>query len=330
MAMVLSSRYASPRDFYISRFMRIFPPYWIVLAGTVVLSVASGLFFRQWLLLDPYVSHPFVRNGAIGVFLAASFNLTLIGQDWIMFLSNDVHHSLHLTTNFWNDLSPLYQYLLVPQCWSIGVELSFYACAPYLNRMHSHWLIIIATGALGARLYSYQYLGLAHDPWNYRFFPFEISLFIFGMLGYRLYMHAARHRPSERFRCSSRTSYFFCAVILLFVLYISAKATGFVSHYVGHEVGPLITYPFLIIGIPLLFFAFGNQKDDRLVGELSYPIYLVHFTVISINSILLSYWKLPSMVGIASAFVSIALAAIFYFAFIMPLDKRRHYATVVH
>src|SRR5665213_1487559 len=105
MAMVLSTRYANSRDFYLSRFMRIFPPYWLVLAATLVLSAASGLFFDRWLLLRTYINHPFQHNGTTGVLLAAASNLTLIGQDWVMFLQHDFGRALQFTGNFWNDPS---------------------------------------------------------------------------------------------------------------------------------------------------------------------------------------------------------------------------------
>ncbi|HEY3932799.1 MAG TPA: acyltransferase family protein, partial [Verrucomicrobiae bacterium] len=187
MAMVLSSRYATVRAFYESRFLRIFPPYWIVLIATFVLSVTGGLLFHKWLLLKPYAIHPFDHNGATGVLLAAFSNITLFGQDWVMFLSQHSGHPIRFAGDCLHDASPLWHYLLVPQCWSIGVELTFYAFAPYLNRLRSRWLVLIALGTLAMRLFAYSHIGLAFDPWDYRFFPFEISLFLFGMLGYRLY-----------------------------------------------------------------------------------------------------------------------------------------------
>jgi peptidoglycan/LPS O-acetylase OafA/YrhL len=328
MAMVLSSRYATPRDFYVSRFLRIFPTYWIVLAATFVLSAASGLLFHKWLLLKPYAAHPFDHNGATGILLAAFSNITLFGQDWVVFLSQHSGHPIRFTGDCLHDVSPLWHYLLVPQCWSIGVELTFYAFVPYLNRLRSRWLAFIALGALAMRLFAYSHIGLAFDPWDYRFFPFEISLFLFGMLGYRLYARSKPYHPPQRFRCVSGFSYLIGAVTLLLLFYIHVRMVDCLGHVIGPELGVLITYPFWILGIPILFFAFGNQKIDRIIGELSYPIYLVHWIVIDIMGFLLIHFRLGMEIqGVISALVSIILAGILYRVFIAPLDKRRHILT---
>ncbi|HEY3932039.1 MAG TPA: acyltransferase, partial [Verrucomicrobiae bacterium] len=77
----------------------------------------------------------------------------------------------------------------------------------------------------------------------------------------------------------------------------------------------------------VLFFAFGNQKMDRIIGELSYPIYLLHMIVIDMIGFLLPRFGLVREIGIISALVSIILAAILYRVFIAPLDKKRHILT---
>src|SRR5665213_1124577 len=330
MAMILSTRYAKPRDFYLSRFLRIFPPYWIVLLATIIVSVAGGLFFNRWLLLRAYISYPLDHNGAAGVVITALSNFTLIGQDWIMFLQHDAGQSLHFTANFWNDPSPLWHYLLAPQCWSIGVELTFYALAPFLNRLRTRWLVCIAVGGFGARLMAYRYLGLTHDPWSYRFFPFEISLFLFGMLGYRLYLSTVPNHPPQEWRCVSRLSYLIGAAVLLLLLYIHIRVTGYFAHLIGPGLAGLISYPFLIVGIPALFFVFGHHKFDRLIGELSYPIYLLHYVVIVVVATLLASFGMGKGLGVISALVSLGLAALFYRVFIARLDRKRHVLTVTN
>jgi peptidoglycan/LPS O-acetylase OafA/YrhL len=328
MALVLSTRYDKAREFYVSRFLRIFPPYWIVLLGTVVISVGSGLLFDRWLLLRAYISHPLDHNGAGGLFVAALSNVTLLGQDWIMFLQHDVGQSLHFTANFWNDNNPLWHYLVIPQSWSIGVELTFYACAPFLNRLRSGWLISIALVAMVARLCAYRFLGLAHDPWDYRFFPFELSLFLFGMLAYRLYMRILPRLPSQKGRSVSSLSYIIGAASLLLLMYLDLRLVGYFGNLIGPEYAMLITYPLMILLIPVLFFAFGNHKFDRLIGELSYPMYLVHYMVIVLVATLLASLKTDKGLGISSAVASLAVAALFYWTFIVRLDRKRHRMTV--
>jgi len=327
MAMVLSTRYSNPRDFYLSRFLRIFPTYWIVLASTFVLSMAGGLIFNRWLMLRTYASHPFAHNGTFGVLLATLFNFTLIGQDWIMFLKHDAGQSLQVTSKFWNDPSPLYWYLLIPQAWTIGVELTFYAIAPYLNRLSSRWLGGVALGAFASRLISYQYLGMDHDPWDYRFFPLEIGLFLFGMLAYRLYSQMSSHPAFRRWRSASPLSYVAGAAALLMLMNLHLRAVQFLGRVTSPHVAGLIASPVFILGIPILFLAFGKNRFDRLVGELSYPVYLVHLLVLVVIANALAFRPGAALARIA-ALASIAFAAVLYAVFIAPLDRKRHNLTV--
>jgi peptidoglycan/LPS O-acetylase OafA/YrhL len=323
MAMVLSSRYAKPRDFYLSRFLRIFPPYWLVLAATFVLSLAGGLFFDRWLMLRTYINHPFEHNGVAGILLSVLLNLTLIGQDWLMFLKHDIGHALQFTADWSTDPSPLWRYLVLPQSWTIGVELTFYALAPFLNRLRSGWLVAIVACSFAARLGAYRYLGLAHDPWEYRFFPFEIGLFLFGMLGFRLYAKFSADQSFLRWQALSRLSYIAGAVVLLIIMYFHVWLVQFLERLIDPHLAVLVTYPLFIIAIPVLFLVSGKNGIDRLIGEMSYPVYLVHYLVIVVVANLLNIGP-GAELGRISAVASVVLAALMYRKFIAPLDRKRH------
>ncbi|HEY3853562.1 MAG TPA: acyltransferase [Verrucomicrobiae bacterium] len=323
MALVLSTRYSKARDFYVSRFLRIFPTYWVILLGTVVVSLAGGLLFNRWLMLSRYVSHPLAHNGLSGVSLAALFNLTIIGQDWIMFFKQDPGQSLQVTLKFWTFPNPLYWYLLLPQAWTLAVELTFYAIAPYLNRLRSSWLIGLTIGALVLRFICYQYLGTATVPWTYRFFPLQIGFFLCGMLAYRLYVRMSPHPSLQRWRSTSWRSYIVGCAILLAFLYLHARAFEFLKSVASEHVAGLVTSPVFILAIPILFLAFEKHKFDRLTGEMSYPVYLVHFLVLVVIGSALGIQPGVALAR-AAALASIILAAILYAVFIVRIDIRRH------
>jgi len=323
MAMVLSSRYSKPCDFYVSRMMRIFPPYWITLVVTLLLCTTTGLFFHQWLLLKPYV-HALTHNGVLGVVLSAAANLTLIGQDWIMFLSHDLGQPIHLTGNFRSDANPLWHYLIVPQCWSIGLELTFYSVAPYLNRLRTRWLGVLAFSALFARLFCYVHMEGAFDPWTYRFFPFELSLFLWGMLGYRLYLWTAPRHPSDNFRCKSGLGYFFGIILMVVLFYLQKGALDYFVRLIGYEFSILISYMLWALIVPVLFFVFGSQRCDRVIGELSYPIYLVHYVIIAVVGYLFYCLEITQGFGVYCAVASIVVSIVLYKFVVIPLDQKRH------
>lgn len=327
--MVLSSRYAKAKDFYVSRALRIFPPYFVALIGTIAACLLTGVLFQNWMWLTAYAAHPLSHNGEAGVAIAAASNLSLFGQDWMLFLSQDLGQPLSFTSDFRTNQSPLWRYLLVPQCWSVGIELMFYLVSPVLNRLSSFSLTIIAVCALAARWFCYSQLGLDHDPWTYRFFPFESSLFIFGMLGYRLYLRmsvaSASHHPCS----TSRGRYIINAAILVLLLAVHAHLVSFVARFAGVEITHLIFYPLWVPVIAFLFLKFGSQRDDRFIGELSYPIYLVHEIVITLVFLAMRIFSIPqsidiSYAAVASAAISIVISLLFYRLLISPLDRRRH------
>jgi peptidoglycan/LPS O-acetylase OafA/YrhL len=278
-------------------------------------------------MLRPYANHPFAHNGAAGVSLAALFNITVIGQDWIMFLKQDSGQALQLTTHFWTDHNPLYWYFVLPQAWTIGLELTFYAIAPNLNRLGTIWLGAAALVGFAARLISYQFLGMDHDPWDYRFFPLEIGLFLFGMLAYRLYARMSSHPAFQRWQSTTWQSYLAGAAVLLILMYIHVRAVEFLGRITSPHIAALITCPLFILLIPALFLAFGKNKFDRLIGEMSYPVYLVHFIALVVIANLVT---IAPGAGLArmTALASLCMAELLYAILIAPIDTRRHEISV--
>lgn len=152
MQFVLSTKYSSRRTFYVSRSLRIFVPYFSVLGFVVLVSAVFGATTGDWLALRAYAQNE-AQNGALGISLTALSNLTVFFQDWVMFFKHDAGESLRFTTNFWNSPSPLWNYLLIPQCWSIGVELTFYLIAPFAaQRLGTQWLLGAIVLSLAARI----------------------------------------------------------------------------------------------------------------------------------------------------------------------------------
>ncbi len=324
MALILSNGYPAPGRFYISRFLRIFPAYWIVLFCVCISSVVMKLVSGSWLFLTPFVDHPLARNGAAGFLFALSSNLTLFGQDWVMFLQHDAGTSFGFTHDFWLNRSPLWQYLLVPQCWSIGVELSFYLVVPYLRHLSAYALAVCIALGLAFRWIVSQRLGLFQDPWDYRFFPFELPIFMLGMLGYHLYA-----RFASRFNVTwlvDGIGRYLCAVaVLLALLRVHALAVDRLASRLEYHLAVLLTYPFWAVILVVLFMIFRRQPYDRFIGELSYPIYLVHYAVIG------GLWPIfearaisPEHMGEMAAIVSIVLAVLLRLLFLKRIDEKRH------
>src|SRR6266853_4369054 len=108
-------------------------------------------------------------------------NLTLLFQDWFLFLRFD-HGWLVPTTNYSIWPNQLWLFLLVPQCWSLGVELTFYLIAPFACR---HWQSVAMLFGFGlASRAILAWFVPSGDPWTYRFAPTEMMMFAVGGLAY--------------------------------------------------------------------------------------------------------------------------------------------------
>jgi peptidoglycan/LPS O-acetylase OafA/YrhL len=82
--------------------------------------------------------------------------------------------------------------------------------------------------------------------------------------------------------------------------------------------------------LPLIFFVFGNHPIDRIIGEFSYPIYLVHFFVLQATTNALHLIKVNSLhpASVICAIVSIVISSALYRFLIVPLDRKRHALTI--
>jgi peptidoglycan/LPS O-acetylase OafA/YrhL len=167
--------------------------------------------------------------------------------------------------NFNNSELPLWHMLLVPQAWSLGIEVTFYLLAPMLCKVKSANIVILGVLLSIARFCGLLF-GLNQDPWTYRFFPFELPLFLFGIILYRLRAH-------------TQTSRQIGLVKIYILLIISYIAFPFISTRFNINRSWQLLSLIIITSLVILW---GQQSTrDKKFGELSYPIYISHVLVIS-------------------------------------------------
>lgn len=268
MAMVLTDRYTGPgalQRFYTSRLLRLFPAYWIACIAAVV--VFAVLHATHNVLVPPFnwwTSHwTSVSWSSVG--LLTFSNVFLVGQDWLMFAavnpeSGNLVRSMDLSGSM-----PAHKFLVIPQCWTVALELTFYAIAPFLVRRRTVELVVFTGILLTIRQLCIFELGFEMDPWTYRFFPFELPLFIFGVLSFRFMQVLTKSTVKSREVGS--------------LVLISMAVCLFAWPYVptSPSFGAIPPFYFIFaLCIPVLFELTKNSKLDRYLGEMSYPIYLTH------------------------------------------------------
>ncbi|MDE5440109.1 acyltransferase family protein [Bradyrhizobium sp. CSA207] len=286
MQMVLSQRYASAGAFYLSRAVRIFPTYWIVAALTLALWPANGF-------------HHIASLGWQPAILVFASSILIFLQDTLLFLGVD-HGELFFTADFHSTAPQLSSYLIVRPSWTLALELYFYLLAPSLARLGRSSLGVVALILTGARLAAYA-AGLDHDPWFYRFFPFELPLFVLGMLSFRLFSRI----ETLPFAKSKAVALVAIAGLIVLGQWFAVNVPvqyGFVVATAAAAVAPVA------------FAAFKDVSIDRFVGDLSYPIYLVHFPIIQFLSD-----RYAVVVG-----VSLLVSCLIIVGLERPLDRLRH------
>jgi len=324
MSLVLAGRYNSLKTFYASRALRIYVPYFFLLALIVGWSVISGWWQGKWLSLEAYSLSPFERNDAAAVILAAGTNLTILGQDVLHFLNGAKGHFLRFTFAEESTGIPLWQFTVMPQAWAVSLELTFYFLVPFLAKLRWVGLAVLALGGLFLRVIAYEGFGLNQDPWIYRFFPFELPIFIFGMLAHELYRRRDQLTTKVE-EIGNRAPYIVTVLVLLVIMSLMSYLVNLISGLVGWHYAVflnLLTFP---LWLGLAFAWTKNNRLDRTLGELSFPVYLNHFIVIqTFDAYDWNRWIPEVLRGEAILFLSLGLAWVFYAYWLKPFEAWRH------
>lgn len=287
MTMILNEKYIGKNQswklFITNRFLRLYPIYLSVFLLTIILCLINGYFNGDYLRLTNYITN---FKGFWAMLVVIVTNLVIIGQDIVMFLGVDgTSGSLYFTDNYLNSSPTLFSYLLIPQAWTIGIEIMFYIIAPFILR--KSWKVVLSFLLLSfsIKLFTFYGLNLINDPWTYRFFPSEVMFFFIGYFSYRLMPYLSKIKLTGELS----------VLILIFV----SLLTVFYYYIPNFGYSQFLIEGFyffsVFITIPILFNKFKKSKLDIKIGELSYPIYISHLFVMMIVSIIQSNTEFQSV-----------------------------------
>ncbi|HXB39613.1 MAG TPA: acyltransferase [Bacteroidia bacterium] len=285
MAMVLNSKYSNVLKFYLNRFLRLWPTYIVAL---VLICI-------------------FTDTGSIILSMTANCGWTVKSYIWlsnIFIIGTDSFWLLHLD-NCRLTYFPLYinpgsnGYLLLANqpSFSIGIEIIFYLMAPFiLKSLMRTWLYFI----IGVLYFYFIVLsGNSNIIYQYHFFP---SSFIFFGLGALAWHYSAKKS-------------FFLSDKKMFLFFIACLMLMFVASLL-----PIILILCFTFMVPKLFELTKNSKLDKLIGELSYPVYTFHFPVICF---LRNYHISDSCFGLTCLSVTLIISIIIHFLVEKPIDRIR-------
>jgi len=312
-SLILSGKYETSsasglRLFYTNRALRIFVPYWIFFVPIAITQLIIGGAAYQ------LVSHWPEMDVGSRIYLALT-NLFVVGQELQAWLSYD-HGSLTWVWSIHGTSSAhLSQFMVIPPAWTLSLELMFYALAPFLVRRN--WLVLVSMIAMTYAIRQLlMFYGLSGSGFIYRFFPVEIGLFLAGALAYRAFAFVSARAVVPLSGSIAVTT---ALLAMLFVI----PYWGF---WESHRF-----YLLVALALPSLFVVSRRFAFDRWLGELSYPIYLVHFGALVIGRALAARW-LDIDNHDALSFALIAICVLIAMAYVRwidtPFDKWRQQRVV--
>lgn len=255
--------------FYLDRLMRLFPQFLVYMIATLVLIE---------------IAHP------ASIFL---FKLTRVkaALDFMM-----------LPMGFY--MLGLDNAQIMPQAWSLGLELTFYLAIPFILLFRIEILAFVASFAI----FLLAYLGVINtDYFGYRLLPGTLFIFLCGS-----FLHGIQ-------RGARATTIIFTYVICV-ALFMAVRKTPSLQIRFNYEVlaGFLIGLPAVALLSKLKFGAL-----EELMGNLSYGVFLNHFFLILAFQVAGLDTSKTTIIALLIA-SSIAMAGLSYLLVERPVIRLRH------
>ncbi len=180
-------------------------------------------------------------------------------------------------------LAGLHSEVLNPPAWSLAIEVQFYLAAPLILEMvrSSRWtLILVALGAISWLLFSFILIGAS------------LPVFLLFFLAGALYARGVIPQPTPRL----------VNIGLSLFLVFGLLANAFLPLM---DKGPCLRLYLFALTMTVLPFAAqcvgrSSSETDRTLGDLAFPVYLIHWPMFALTSLMFTHWVLPAVIGTAA------------------------------
>lgn len=174
---------------------------------------------------------------------------------------------------------------------------------PFLSRLKIKYLAIIALLSFALKIYFEAIL----DFETYFFLPGQLYLFLLGMIAY--YINKERHYSAQSQKILLMLT---IVAVVIFPLWASVYFRA-------------CMYILFFFSIDACFKLTQRNKNDRFIGNLSYPLYLVHMLVIQVVTNFFSFMDLDSSMSftVLSILFSFIVSLGILFIVEIPFDKFR-------
>jgi peptidoglycan/LPS O-acetylase OafA/YrhL len=290
-ALALDQKYVGNRAnyvFYVNRYLRLWPTYAISLALIFLHYFhhkAVGALFAPILNLPPFWE-----------FFVLFSNLSFIGID--LFTHISIGTSGAVFSEYGVDPKQTgFSLILNGPVWSIWVEMLFYISAPFIVRSLRRSLIFLIIGIVYVVALRFLPPQLAN---SYRFdlyYPYFFPFFGIGAVVYWV------SRPGYQ---AQNYAYLIGAFVVIGYLAMPL--------YLGSTY-----YLMLAMAIPKLFELTKDLKWDKFLGDLAYPIYILHMPI----HVMTNEWKLIPVVPLQTATLTLAMSILTVWVVERPVSRAR-------
>lgn len=265
MALVVNEKYAPSgpgwiKRFYTARFLRLYPAY------AAMCLVMIGWY---WWTTSPNAFTSRLPLPAGEQALIAVINISVIGQDLYELMNHikAVQVRALFGPAFFNGA-----YMLVGQAWSLSSEIFFYLLVPLVVRWPAR-IVGLLIMSLAIRALLIGGLDFESGVWGYWFIPATMCMFTLGSLSYSLY------RVIKRQRWTVPIGWGALALMAAWLGWRTLAAGVALPVDATNSLDQprfWIAYLAFAAAVPFVFAATKSIAIDRVIGDLSYPLYLAH------------------------------------------------------
>lgn len=255
----------------------MFPAYFAILLATLLLLVITGYAPVHTMSLSQTFEY-LGQSSTLFSFYVVFSNIFILFMDAFYFLAHD-GASVSLTADYQNAPVNVYRFFLLPHGWSVSIELMFYILAPFLLRRSCRVIFGVFMAAVALR-FGLPFLGLPEGGWQLRLFPFLLPNFIAGYFAYLGYL---RWREAPWMKPLGVVGLVVVSCYLASYAQIRFLSDG-QKHYMLLALAAVFCAP--------IFTCFQKSSLDSFLGDLSYPLYVVHLFAFSLADLeALGVWR---------------------------------------
>lgn len=264
--------HVSVKNFYLSRLVRLLPDYFICFLLLILLSaiLAANGYTAKRLIPMESLSHLYFWFQNVFLYLPGIFCLS--------------------------DCNPqkVTGVLALRQAWTLPIEFTLLALSPFMLT-RKKWFPIAFCVSAALAVY-YAMMGNVRD-----FFGATMLYFMLGAACYRLYKKHFTQAP--RTQKTAWIAYGLLISLALLMLYfgVLVNAFGLMPAYVMFMAAVTICLPFIAAFAP-------RTHTDRVLSQLTYPVYLSHFMAFRLVKIASIPYGFPVAVLGSFAFAGICYA----------------------